>query len=149
MLQDYLWFIYALTAAILWGIHYATAGELAKTMSPFLITVAYLVFVSVTILGMIVIFQPPTLELKLLSSYLNKTTIFRLGLMVLTGGLSNFLVFSAIADSSATKASIIEITYPFFVALFATFLYRENALNLQTAIGGLLILFGVVIVLKS
>jgi drug/metabolite transporter (DMT)-like permease len=149
MLQQYLWFIYALTAAVLWGIHYATAGELSKSIPSSLISLAYLVLVAIAaVLGML-IFRQPALNLGQLATYLTPKVALEIGVMALTGCISNFLVFSAIADSTATKASIIEITYPFFVALFATLLYREKALDVQTGIGGLLILTGVFIVLKS
>jgi drug/metabolite transporter (DMT)-like permease len=149
MLQDYLWFIYALIAAMLWGMHYATAGELSKTLPPFFISMAYLIFLGISALGMLIFFRPLASDLKEFVSYLSWRNLAQLLVMVLTGGVSNFLVFSAIADSSATKASIIEITYPIFVALFAMFLYRENTLNLHTGIGGFFILVGVVFVMRS
>lgn len=149
MLQNYLWFIYSLTAAMLWGVHYATAGHLSKTIPPSLISVAYLVFVAIAAIGFMVIFLRPALDIKQLGSYVNVASASLLGLMVLTGCIGNILVFYAIADSTATKASIIEITYPIFVALFSLLLFREDTLNVQTGIGGILILVGAVIVAKS
>lgn len=149
MLEKYLWFIYSLTAAVLWGIHYATAGQLSKTMPASLISLGYLIFVAVAALLFMFLFFRDLMDINQLQSYLTLTTLWQLGLMVLTGCLSNFLVFTAIADSTATKASIIEITYPFFVALFGVLMYREQELNIQVMIGGLLILLGSVIIIKS
>jgi len=59
------------------------------------------------------------------------------------GGL---LIYVAIGEKNATLASLIEISYPFFVALFAWIFFRETHFNLATIAGGLLILGGVLTV---
>jgi len=69
--------------------------------------------------------------------------------VVLVGCASTILIFAAIAKGTATKASMIEISYPLFVAVFALVLYHEDTLNWQTLIGGLIMLAGVIVVLKS
>jgi drug/metabolite transporter (DMT)-like permease len=56
------------------------------------------------------------------------------------GGL---LIYSAIGEKNATLASLIEISYPFFVAMFAWVFFRETQFNLATVLGGVLILGGV------
>ena len=81
--------------------------------------------------------------------HVNLNVLMQLAIMVVTGCLSNFLIFNAIADSTATKASIVEITYPLFVAIFSLILYGENSLNLGLGIGGLLIFMGIIVVFKS
>ncbi len=62
------------------------------------------------------------------------------------GGLC---IYHAIGGRNATVASLIEISYPLFVALFAWLFFRELQINWQTALGGLLILSGVSIVFLS
>ena len=149
MFKDYVWFIYSLTAAALWGIHYATAGEVSKNVPAFVITIFYLVFVTIFSIIVLLIVKSPTLLITALISHINLTTLWQLGIMGITGSISNFLIFSAIADSTATKASIVEITYPLFVALFSLILYGENTLNLKMGIGGILIFLGVTMVMRS
>jgi drug/metabolite transporter (DMT)-like permease len=49
----------------------------------------------------------------------------------------------AIGRKNATLAALVEISYPFFVALFARFLFRETHLDSASLLGGLLIASGV------
>ena len=147
MLADRLWFIYALGAAILWGLQYATIEQLSKTIPTPLLTLAYTV-VALTYLCVFVCFR---LELGLdqFRNYWTVKNLLLFGLVVLVGCASTILIFAAIAKGTATKASIIEITYPLFVALFAIVLYQEDTLNRQTLIDGLIVLLGVIVVLRQ
>ncbi|MBV9385562.1 MAG: EamA family transporter [Chroococcidiopsidaceae cyanobacterium CP_BM_ER_R8_30] len=148
MLANNLWFIYALGAAILWGLQYATIEQLSKTIPTPLLTLAYTIALALTYLFVFVCFRFE-LSLAQLRNYWTIRNLLLFGLVVLVGCASTILIFAAIAKGTATKASIIEITYPIFVALFAILLYQEDTLNWQTLIGGLIILFGVIIVLRG
>lgn len=147
VLQDYLWFVYALGAAIIWGIQYATVEQLAKMLSVPLLT---LLMTSGYVLTYLLGFSLFKVDL-----HFNKFPIWNgkaflyLGIIILSGCASNLLINSAIAEETATKASLIEISYPFFVALFAALIYQENALSLKTLLGGVFILIGVAIVLAN
>jgi drug/metabolite transporter (DMT)-like permease len=81
--------------------------------------------------------------------YCTRRNLLLFGLVILVGCGSTLLIFAAIAAGTATQASIIEITYPVFVALFAALLYGEASLTPQLLGGGLLILAGVALVLRS
>lgn len=146
MLANYLWFIYALGAAVLWGLQYATIEQLSKTIPTPLLTLAYTVALALTYLFIFVCFQFE-ISLAQFRNYWTGRNLLLFGLVVLVGCASTMLIFAAIAKGTATKASIIEITYPLFVALFAILLYQEDTINRQTLIGGLIILVGVLIVL--
>lgn len=148
MLQDYLWFIYALGAAILWGLQYATIEQLLVTIPAPLITLAYTVAIGITYLIGFAWLQP-TLPTDQIKTYLTFKNLALFGLVVFLGCLGTLLIFSAISKETATKASLIEITYPFFVALFAALVYQTDALNWQTFVGGSLIVTGVMIILQS
>jgi drug/metabolite transporter (DMT)-like permease len=148
MFDNYLWFMYALGAAILWGLQYATIEQLLKTIPTPLLTLVYTVALALVYLFAFAWFRPE-LGLSRFKDYLTARNLWLFGLVVLVGCASTLLIFAAIAQGTATKASIIEITYPFFVALFAIFLYREGSFDWQIIIGGLLILFGVLVVLRS
>lgn len=147
MLQNYLWFIYALGAAIVWGIQYATIEQLTKLLPVPLLT---LLMTSGYVLMYLLIF--PIFKVNLhfdKFSFWDFKTLFYLGIVVLSGCASNLLINAAIASESATKASLVEISYPFFVALFAALIYKEGLLNFQTFLGGIIILIGVIIVLSQ
>jgi drug/metabolite transporter (DMT)-like permease len=61
--------------------------------------------------------------------------------------VANFLIFSGIKALNATDASIIEIAYPFFVALFSYFVFKSNP-NVYFFLGGTLIFIGSIIIMK-
>jgi drug/metabolite transporter (DMT)-like permease len=60
--------------------------------------------------------------------------------------VAGLLSFMAIGEKNATLASLIEISYPLFVAFFAWLFFREVQWNLPTIVGGLLTLGGVAVV---
>jgi drug/metabolite transporter (DMT)-like permease len=148
MLQNYLWFIYAISAAVLWGLQYATIEQLLKVIPAPLITLVYLT-ASALVYLLIITFLKPDLGLEYFHKYWTLKNIFLLGVVVLVGAISTLFTFSAIAEESATKASLVEISYPFFVAIFAVVFFQEKAFNIQTFMGGLVIFLGIVMVLRS
>ncbi|MBD1848145.1 DMT family transporter [Cyanobacteria bacterium FACHB-63] len=148
MLQDYLWFGYALGAAILWGIQYATLEQLIKIVPIPLVTLVYTAMLTLIYLAAFAVLQVD-LGLEQLKVYCTYRNLLLFGLVVLAGCGSTLLIFTAIAAGTATRASIIEITYPVFVAVFAALLYGEATLTPQILSGGLLILAGVALVLKG
>ena len=52
----------------------------------------------------------------------------------------------AVRGRNATLASLIEISYPVFVALFAWLLFREIHVNASVVVGGLLVFAGVCLI---
>lgn len=140
-----MWFAYALAAAVIWGISYATSGRaIARGVSPVVFFFLY------TLVGAVCAFLGLALTGKLGSLV---TGIRGLGgdwvwlaIVVVTSGLGSLLIYMAIGEKNATVASLIEISYPVFVALFAWLLFKEVQVNLSTVLGGLLILGGVGVV---
>lgn len=133
---------------MLWGLQYATAEQLLKTVPVPLFTLSYTISLGIVYL-IVFSWLQPNLGLDQISGYLTAKNILLFGLIILTGCVSTMLIFSAIEQGTATKASLIEIMYPFFVALFAALLYRESPLSLQTLLGGSFILLGGAIVLYN
>ena len=62
---------------------------------------------------------------------------------VVSSAAGALLIYIAIGEKNATLASFIEISYPFFVAVFAWLFFRETQFSWPTVFGGLLILGGV------
>ena len=60
----------------------------------------------------------------------------------LTSTLGAVLLYLSINSRNAPLASLIEITYPAFVVLFAWLFFRQMHLNAAVVIGGVLILAG-------
>uniref|UniRef100_B8HTQ8 EamA domain-containing protein n=1 Tax=Cyanothece sp. (strain PCC 7425 / ATCC 29141) TaxID=395961 RepID=B8HTQ8_CYAP4 len=146
MLHPYLWFIYALGAALLWGLQYAVLGQLLKTIPPLLLVVLYSLGLAF-VYSLLVLLGRPQLGLEQWQLYLTWSNGGQFLLVVLVGCASTFLIMAAIAHGNATTASIVEITYPLFVAGFSALLYRETHLNWPTLLGGALTLAGVICVL--
>ena len=67
--------------------------------------------------------------------------------LCIVGG--NYFIFLSLNEKNATLTSIVEISYPFFVALFSWLLFRDSQLNLSIFVGGLFIFAGVVLILRN
>lgn len=139
------WYLTALAAAIVWGLHYplieqalrrvSLATVLAATTVPFVLALPFL-------WGLIA----DDLRRLAAASWPERLPVLLLPLTTLTASV---LLFVSIRSANATLASLIEITYPLFVALFAWVLFRQHELNPGVALGGLLILAGSAIVIIS
>jgi drug/metabolite transporter (DMT)-like permease len=136
-------FIFAIGAAMIWGLAYAIDQKILSNISP--IT---LLFIS-SILAVIVTLPFMISNIEHLKSIAGsgKTIL----LLVIASGvlatLANFLIFSSIKNLNASLSSIIEIAYPFFVVLFS-FIFFRSSLNIYFFIGGILIFIGSIIIIK-
>jgi drug/metabolite transporter (DMT)-like permease len=142
-----MWFIYAIAAALVWGIGYAACGRVLQRG-----------FSSVGLFFLDMLFG-----LLAMCVYLTATGKWGLtfgqgrqlgadagwlAVTVVATTSASLLSFLAIENKNATLASLIEISYPFFVALFAWLLFRDVQLSWPTAIGGALILSGVALIYR-
>ncbi len=57
----------------------------------------------------------------------------RVVIAVITSGVGALLIYMAIGEKNATLASLIEISYPLFVAFFAWVFFRETQFNAGTS----------------
>ena len=137
-----MWIVYAFGAAIIWGISYAASGRvIERGVTPlvffFLSTFfgATAGFVAIALMG-----KTGTLlaEIRILGA-----DWVWLVVAVVTSAAAGLLIYIAIGEKNATIASLIEISYPFFVAVFAWLFFREIQFNWLTVLGGVLILGGV------
>jgi drug/metabolite transporter (DMT)-like permease len=140
-----MWFVYAFSAAIIWGISYAASGRvIERGMAPLTFFFFYAIFTAVA----------ATLAMTLTGRLGTVTEEVRAiggdwswGLLaVVTSAAGALLIYMAIGEKNATLASLIEISYPFFVAVFAWVFFRETQFNVPTILGGMMILTGVGIV---
>lgn len=136
-------FIYALGAAITWGLVYSIDQKILYDIEPLT-----LVFIDAVI--SIIIMLPFLFFSKVPIKDIipeDKFTIFLLILSVALATLANFFIFSGIKELNASVASIMEIAYPFFVIFFSFLLYKHFP-NIYFFIGGLLIFIGSVIIIR-
>lgn len=142
------WLIFALMASVMWGIGYALDDHLLKAgLSPSFLMLSQVVLIIPAYLIVAFKYSNPIEEFHLIWGQ-KKLLIF-----VLIGGFTllagNLAILHSIAGKNAVLASLIEITFPFFVALFAYLFFKETQLNLWTFVGGVLIFLGIgVIYLK-
>ena len=139
------WYVAALGAAVTWGIYYPLADMALKKISIY----------SVILLSMIPVLLVLPIFIKSVSNDIavvrglpwSEQWIFLvLGLIGLVGEV---LVYTAITGKNATLASLIEMTYPIFVVIFAYLFYREVHVTPSVFVGGLLILVGAAIIIYN
>lgn len=137
-----MWIVYALTASLLWGVSYAASGRvIERGMTPLTFFFCYALFgVVAAALGL-----AATGKLGGVPSEVRSLGPdgfwFAVAVVTFAGGA--LLIFLAIGAKNATLASLIEISYPFFVAVFAWLFFRETQFNWPTVLGGVMILGGV------
>jgi drug/metabolite transporter (DMT)-like permease len=140
-----MWLIYAVAASVIWGLSYAAGGRvLQRGVSPVVLFFLDLVF-GLAALGAYLTVSGKWSSVPAQVRSLGPQWVW-LAVAVVATTAGNFLIFLAIAGKNATLASLIEITYPLFVALFAWVLFRDAQLTWPTALGALLILAGVVVI---
>jgi drug/metabolite transporter (DMT)-like permease len=132
------WYVTALSAAIIWGIHYPLIDFAMKRLSVY----------SVLLISVI----PIVLAIPLFTRQLGRdVAIFRMlpvneqwmiAAIGATSTLGAVLLYLSINSKNATLASLIEITYPLFVVIFAYLFFRQLHLTPSVVIGGLMIMAG-------
>lgn len=143
-----MWIIYALSAAMLWGVSYAASGRvIERGLAPLSFFFSYAVFgamAAAVVLGLSGKFVSLPGEVRGLG-----TDLFWFVIAVVSSAAGTLLIYMAIGEKNATLASLIEISYPLFVALFAWAFFRDVQINLGTILGGAMILGGVAVVFLS
>jgi drug/metabolite transporter (DMT)-like permease len=137
------WFWYALCASLLWGIAYVAHQYLLRYL-----TVFELVFLEA--LFVIVVYTPFFIAYGKFSSLLIKLADIKLSLILLLSCCvyiaAAIFIFKSINASNASLAAIVEASYPLFTMLFAFILLGEVQFTLNTLIGAVFIIIGLIIV---
>lgn len=140
-----LWFWAALTAASLWGFSYALAENVLKSGISSTALMAFYTWIAAPIFTFIA-FRNGSLKSGMALAKDNPVTILSVVALVICYFLGNLLVYWAIKQKDATTVSLIEISYPFFVALFSYLIFNSLHLTWQSVAGGVLIFTGVVVI---
>ena len=140
-----MWFVYALSAAVIWGISYAASGRaIERGLSPLVFFTLYAAVA--TVMGLGALLATGKLGLLKRIGHTIGDDVLWLWVAVITSGIGALLIYLAIGEKNATLASLIEISYPVFVACFAWLFFREVPFNGLTLVGAVLILGGVAVV---
>ena len=135
-------FLYAIAAAVTWGLVYAIYQQVLKGFSPFTLVLVNAALTVILLLPIVIVRRDFLTPLFRIST---KTWILAIIALALAA-LANFLIYSSIQILGASTASIFEIAYPFFVVLFAYLLFRTS-LNIYFFLGAILIFAGSVVII--
>jgi len=142
-----MWALYAIIAAILWGVDYAlTEKALQSIKFPMLLSIE-LFFGFLTMLGIAIFTGSYKTDLSGLFSS-NKTMLLVVAIVV-AFNIANMFIVLSIGDKNATLSGLIEISYPLFIALFSWLFFKENNLSTGAILGGILVLGGVSLIYFS
>lgn len=132
------WYVAALGAAIAWGMHYPLIDFAMKRISVYsvlLISILPILFVMPVFLRDLARDMD---TLKLLPA--NEQWI--IAAVAVTSTLGAVFIYLSVSSKNATLASMIEISYPVFVVIFAYVFFRQVHVNASVILGGLMILVG-------
>jgi len=136
-------FIYAIGAAITWGLVYTIDQKILSSITP--MTLLFISSIGAMLITLpFIFFDNGSIKTLLASGKNNLLLIF---ISVVLGTLASFLILSGIKKLDASTVSIIEIAYPFFVVLFSYIVFRSTP-NVYFFLGGILVFIGSVIIIK-
>ena len=138
-----MWLLFALLAALLWGINYTLTEKILRYISPMTL-LALEMLAGAAMFCSIAYFTSWQKDKLTLSSnpQIVWLTLIEIGVVL----FASFFIVVSINGKNATVAGIIEIIYPLFIILFSWLFFGENHVSLSVLIGGTLIFAGVLII---
>ena len=136
------WYVTAIAAALVWGVHYPLVDFALKRIS----IVSVLLLTAIPILLLVPLYQQTLKHDIVIWHGLSWSARLPILSIMLTSLFGAVLLYLSIAGKNATLASLIEISYPVFVALFAYLLFRELHLNAPVLSGAALVFSGVALI---
>lgn len=132
-----MWIVYALSASVIWGVSYAASGRvIERGVSP-LSFFFYYVAASALLAGLALACagKMTTVSHEVQGLGADMPWLIVAVVAVVASGVGSLFIYMAIGGKNAILASLIEISYPLFVALFAWLFFRETHLNAVTTGG--------------
>jgi drug/metabolite transporter (DMT)-like permease len=139
-----MWFFLATVASMGWGISYILAEHIFKRIS-----VATTLAIEALLMGVVILFisiRDGDLARDLTT--LGSSTKL-LGLFVAFTAVSiiaELAINFSISEKDATLSGFVEITYPFFIAVFAYLFFGQEELHPGTAVGGVIVFIGACVI---
>lgn len=138
-----MWIIYALLAAILWGLNYSLSERILNSISPVSLLAMEMVVGGIifsTIAGFTTWKQD--WQRLMVESNLFWITLAEIVVVV----VASLCIVLSVRAKNATAAGIIELIYPLFIIFFSWVLFRENHVNSSVISGGIFICIGVLLI---
>jgi drug/metabolite transporter (DMT)-like permease len=139
-----MWFIYALSAGMLWGLAYAVDGQIYKHIS--VVTSLAIATLLTFVVTSVIAYYSGSLQEDLTTIASSKQTLRLVVFSAIIFLAAEVLIGVSISQKNATLAGLVEISYPFFAAAFSFLLFREQQMSVVVLAGGLLIFAGVSLV---
>lgn len=136
-------YLFPISASITWGLIYALDQKILKETSPLTLLALDAI---ITFIVFIPLFITQRSEIRTTLQGDKRALMFIIVVTLLTI-LADFLILSGVKYLSASTASIIEISYPFFVVLFSFLLFKASP-TVPFFIGALLIFIGSAIIVR-
>ena len=139
------WYVPAIAAAVVWGLHYPLIEHALRRVS-----LPTVVLLSALPMALVALAFPARLAADWRAlAVLPVGERWLIGLIALTSLAGTVFLYLAVRGRNATLASLIEISYPAFVAVFAWLLFREWQLNTGVLLGAVLVATGSVLIIVN
>ncbi len=136
--------IFPFLASITWGLAYAIDQKILEKISPVgFMLISYIV--SLVVVVPLYFLYDEKIDPKL---FQDTHFIFILLTSILLSLLAAFFIIYGIKNLGASTASMIEISYPFFVVIFSFLLYKTTP-NYLFVVGSVFMFIGLAFVAKS
>lgn len=137
------WYIPAIAAAVVWGVHYPLIEHALRRVS-----LPTVVLLTALPMALVALAFPARLAADWRAvAVLPVSERWLIGLIALTSLAGTVLLYLAVRGRNATLASLIEISYPAFVAVFAWLLFRDWHLNSGVLLGAVLVFAGTTLII--
>lgn len=137
-----MWLLFALLAAIFWGLNYSLAERVLQHLSIFTL-LALEMLLGTIIFSILACFTNLKKDLHTLVTEPKLLWLTLAEIIIVT--LASYLIVISIKAKNATAAGLVELIYPLFTILFTWLLFHENQANSSVIVGGGLIFIGVLI----
>lgn len=145
--MEHIWAVYAILASVLWGAAYVFDDKLMQAgFTPAVIIIVHS-FCNLVVFGLY-LFLSNQLKSQLSFAYHSDHRLMFV-VTILFSMAAGLMILLSIASKNATMAGFIEISYPFFTALFAWWLFRDIQLNPYTLLGGVIMAAGACLVIAK
>lgn len=138
-----MWILYALAAAILWGLNYSLSERILNSISTVTL-LAIEMIAGAVIFSSLAYFSSFKQDWQTIVNEPNLLLIIAIETLVLV--IASLFIVISIQAKNATAAGIIELIYPLFTIFFSWILFQKYHVNASVIIGGVLIFFGVIII---
>ena len=145
------WWAFSVIASLIWGLHYNLIARSSSAMSSDIWGALTIYFLpNIPLLLMLPFFWRKIWDNLLLIVHSPDPSVqWATGIISITSICASVSLYIAIhASKNPTMASLMEMMYPLYVALFAYLVFQQNQLSWSIGVGGTLIMLGAFIIIK-